>query len=158
MIKKLLIVFPLIYVIFSGFTSISFAKTTMSISTNEGYAPYNGWITADMSISNKIVTKNAAYSMKIFRDFGLIPVAYCSSGGSHLGTYYTFYVNPYNDCLIVGKTGLAAHSAIFDGALKPFSLTGNFIYYTDLSSHQDLHRKIIKIAKEEFIKYQDLIK
>lgn len=129
----------------------------MSITKQEGYLPYNGWVTADMSVSNEIVTQDAAYSMRIFKDFGLIPVAYCASGGSRVGTYYTFYVNPYHNCLIIGKTGLVSHDAIFTSELNPFSLTGNFVYFTDLSSHQDLHRKIIQIAKEEFVKYQDTV-
>ena len=156
--KKVLFSLMFTFIIIFSITNNTYAKTSMSINKTEGYVPYNGWIVADMSINNSIVTQTGAYSMKIFRDFGLIPVAYCASGGSHLGTYYTFYVNPYNDCLIVGKTGLVAHEAVFFSSnLKPFSDTGNFIYYTDMSTYQDLHRKIINIAKEEFIKYQETV-
>ena len=139
--------------------NISYAKTTTTINKNEGYFPYNGWIIADMSFNNNVITPDASYSMKIYNDFGLIPVGYCASGGSRLGTYVIFFVNPYNDCLIVGKVGSASHSSIFTSTdLKPFELTGSFVYYTDISTYQDFHRKIINTAKEEFANYQNLIK
>lgn len=82
---------------------IAQAKTTESVPVGKGYDPYPGFIIADMSMENGVVSNDAAYSMRYFHNFGLIPVAYCSSAGSHFGTYYTFYVNPYNNCMIGGK-------------------------------------------------------
>lgn len=138
-------------------TGACYAKTSESVSPDEGLKPHNGWIEADMSMENGVVSQTASYSMRTFRDYGLVPVLYCSSGGSHLGTYYIFYVNPYHDCLIVGETGLAPHGWVFQSTdLKPFEMTGNFIHYTDLEPHQDLYRKIIRVAKEEFAKYQEM--
>ena len=116
------------------------ARTSEIVGKGEGYGPYNGWVVADMSMNDGVVSEIAAYSMRTFKDYGLVPVAYCSSGGSHLGTYYLFYVNPF-----------AAKS-------KPFDKTGEFIRYTDMQVNQDLYRKIINVAKAEFDKYQQMAK
>ena len=97
--------------------------------------------------------------MRIFKDYGLVPVAYCASGGSHLGTYYTFYVNPYHDSLIIGReAGAASHANPFAAESKSFSKSGVFVRYTDMQANQDLYRKIINVAKAEFIKYQQMMK
>lgn len=42
----------------------------------------------------------------------LLSLLYCSSGGSHLGTYYTYYVNPTNNSLNVGRMGLCPHEQV----------------------------------------------
>ena len=78
------------------------ARTSELVGKGEGYGPYNGWVVADMSMNDGVVSEVAAYSMRTFKDYGLVPVAYCASGGSHLGTYYLFYVNPYHDAVIIG--------------------------------------------------------
>lgn len=39
----------------------------------------------------------------------LLPLLYCSSGGSHLGTYY---VNPTNNSLNVGRMGLCPNEQV----------------------------------------------
>ena len=72
------------------------ARTSELAGKREGYGPHNGWVVADMSMNDGVVSEVVAYSMRTFKDYGLVPVAYCSSGGSHLGTYYLFYVNPYH--------------------------------------------------------------
>ena len=135
------------------------ARTSELVGKGEGYGPYNGWVVADMSMNDGVVSEVAAYSMHTFKDYGLVPVAYCSSGGSHLGTYYLFYVNPYHDSLIIGReAGVASHVNPFVAESKPFDKTGEFIRYTDMQSNQDLYRKIIDVAKTEFSKYQQMTK
>lgn len=134
------------------------ARTSEIVDSGDGIGPYNGWIVADMSMESGVVSSIASYSMRTYKDYGLIPVAYCSSGGSHLGSYYTYYVNPYNDCLIIGRSGMTSHSTIYDDNLKSYSETGKFIRYTDIGEHQDLYRRIIDIGKAEFIKYQNMLK
>lgn len=135
-----------------------YARTTESVSAEEGLDPYHGFVVADMSMEDGVVSQTASYSMKIYRDYGLVPVAYCSSGGSRLGTYYTFFVNPYHDSLIVGNKGFAPHSAVFQSKdLVPFELSGKMISATDMLPHQDLYRKIIRVAKAEFEKYPAML-
>lgn len=134
------------------------ARTSEVVRAGDGIGGYNGWIVADMSMDKGVVSSIASYSMHTFNDYGLIPVAYCSSGGSHLGTYYTYYVNPYNSCLIVGRSGLTSHSTIFDDNLKSYSETGRFIRYTDMESNQELYRRIINVGKKEFEKYQAMLR
>lgn len=135
------------------------ARTSELVGKGEGYGPYNGWVVADMSMNNGVVSEVAAYSMRTFKDYGLVPVAYCASGGSHLGTYYLFYVNPYHDAVIIGwEAGVASHVNPFAAKSKPFDKTGEFIHYTDMQVNQDLYRKIINVAKAEFNKYQQITK
>lgn len=135
------------------------ARTSEIVGKGEGYGPYNGWVVADMSMNDGVVSEVAAYSMRTFKDYGLIPVAYCASGGSHLGTYYMFYVNPYHDSLIIGREAVvASHVNPFAAKSKPFDKTGEFIRYTDMQVNQDLYRKIINVAKAEFDKYQQMTK
>ena len=135
------------------------ARTSELVGKGEGYGPYNGWVVADMSMNDGVVSEVAAYSMRTFKDYGLVPVAYCASGGSHLGTYYLFYVNPYHDAVIIGwEAGVASHVNPFAAKSKPFDKTGEFIRYTDMQVNQDLYRKIINVAKAEFNKYQQMTK
>lgn len=135
------------------------ARTSEIVGKGKGYGPYNGWVVADMSMNDGVVSEVAAYSMRTFKDYGLVPVAYCASGGSHLGTYYMFYVNPYHDSLIIGReAGVASHVNPFAAKSKPFDKTGEFIRYTDMQVNQDLYRKIINVAKAEFNKYQQMTK
>lgn len=135
------------------------ARTSELVGKGEGYGPYNGWVVADMSMNDGVVSEVAAYSMRTFKDYGLVPVAYCASGGSHLGTYYLFYVNPYHDAVIIGwEAGVASHVNPFAAKSKPFDKTGEFIHYTDMQVNQDLYRKIINVAKAEFNKYQQMTK
>ena len=135
------------------------ARTSELVGKGEGYGPYNGWVVADMSMNDGVVSEVAAYSMRTFKDYGLVPVAYCASGGSHLGTYYLFYVNPYHDAVIIGwEAGVASHVNPFAAKSKPFDKTGEFIHYTDMQVSQDLYRKIINVAKAEFNKYQQITK
>lgn len=135
------------------------ARTSELVGKGEGYGPYNGWVVADMSMNDGVVSEVAAYSMRTFKDYGLVPVAYCASGGSHLGTYYTFYVNPYHDSLIIGReAGVASHVNPFAAVSKSFDKTGEFIRYTDMQDNQDLYRKIINVAKVEFNQYQQMTK
>lgn len=135
------------------------ARTSELVGKGEGYGSYNGWVVADMSMNDGDVSEVASYSMRIFKDYGLVPVAYCASGGSHLGTYYTFYVNPYHDSLIIGReAGVASHVNPFAAEYKSFSKSGVFVRYTDMQANQDLYRKIINVAKAEFIKYQQMMK
>lgn len=135
------------------------ARTSELVGKGEGYGPYNGWVVADMSMNDGVVSEVASYSMRTFKDYGLVPVAYCASGGSHLGTYYTFYVNPYHDSLIIGReAGVASHVNPFAAVSKPFDKTGEFIRYTDMQDNQDLYRKIINVAKVEFNQYQQMTK
>lgn len=150
--------FIILCALFFSFNYSCEAVESMPISQYEGYEQYSGWISADMSINNGTITKDAAYSMNLFKSFGLVPVVYCSSGGSHMGTYYTFFVNPYNNCLIIGKVGNAFHSDVFSADLQPFELTCEFVYYTDMKPKQDFYRKIIDVAKKEFQNYQQLVK
>lgn len=51
---------------------IAQAKTTESVPVGKGYDPYPGFIIADMSMENGVVSNNAAYSMRYFHNFGLI--------------------------------------------------------------------------------------
>lgn len=135
------------------------ARTSEIVGKGEGYGPYNGWVVADMSMNDGVVSEVAAYSIRTFKDYGLVPVAYCASGGSHLGTYYLFYVNPYHDTVIIGReAGVAAHVNPFAAKSKPFDKTGEFIRYTDMQVNQDLYREIINVAKAEFNKYQQMTK
>lgn len=135
------------------------ARTSELVGKGAGYGSYNGWVVADMSINDGVVSEVAAYSMRTFKDNGLVPVAYCASGGSHLGTYYLFYINPYHDTLIVGReAGVASHVNPFVAESKPFDKTGEFIRYTDMQSNQDLYRKIIDVDKTEFNQYQQALK
>ena len=135
------------------------ARTSELVGKGEGYGSYNGWVVADMSMNDGVVSEVAAYSMRTFKDYGLVPVAYCASGGSHLGTYFMFYVNPYHDAVIIGREAdLASHVNPFAAKSKPFDKTGEFIRYTDMQVNQDLYRKIINVAKAEFDKYQQALK
>lgn len=66
------------------------ARSSASVAANEGFSAYGGWVVADMTIENGIVTPDASYSMNLYKTMGLVPVAYCASGGSHMGSYYVF--------------------------------------------------------------------
>lgn len=90
---------------------------------------------------------------------GLVPVAYCASGGSHMGTYYVFFVNPHTGYLMIDRTGLASHGMVFSSPdLKSFGKTGHIVNVTDMSPQQELYRKAIQVAKAEFAKYEAMIK
>ena len=92
---KILCSFLLMVVILGISMNKAEAHSSASISADEGFSSYNGWVMADMTINESgIVTPDASYSMRIYTAMGLVPVAYCASGGSHMGTYYTFFVNP----------------------------------------------------------------
>ena len=51
------------------------ARTSELVGKGEGYGPYNGWVVADMSMNDGVVSEVAAYSMHTFKDYGLVPVA-----------------------------------------------------------------------------------
>lgn len=64
------------------------ASSSVSIAANEGVSGYTGWVQADMTINEfGTVTPDASFSMRLYKTMGLVPVAYCASGGSHMGTY-----------------------------------------------------------------------
>lgn len=136
------------------------AHSSISIAANEGLPGYTGWVQADMTINEfGTVTSDASYSMRLYKTMGLVPVAYCASGGSHMGTYYTFFVNPQTGYLMVDRTGLASHGMVFSSPdLRAFSKTGHIVNVTDMSPQQELYRKAISVAKTEFDKYQSMIK
>lgn len=139
------------------------ASTSTLIAANEGFSNQystSGWIIADMTINEYgIVTSDASYSMKLYKTMGLVPVAYCASGGSHMGTYYVFFVNPQTGYLMVGCTGLASHSTVFSSSdLQSFNKTGYITNITDMSPQQELYRKAIQIALAEFAKYKVIAK
>lgn len=146
--------FLLFFISAMMFVNICTARVSDTINPNEGYSKYSGWIYADMTFNKGIISEDAAYSMRIYRDFGLIPVAYCAGSGNNIGTYTIFYVNPYHNCLIVGKTGVASHGYVYSTKLNAFEHTGDMIYYTDMGPYQDMYRKAINVAKKEFANYQ----
>lgn len=150
--KRLFLAGVLAFVLCNGV----YARTTESVPADMGYDPYSGFITADMIMENGVISNMAAYSTQFFHDFGLVPVVYCSSAGSRFGTYYIFYVNPYHDCLIVGKTGFASHGHVFETQLKPFALTGESKYAINFDKYRELYTKIIRVAKKEFYKYKNV--
>lgn len=152
--KRLFLAGVLAFVLCNGV----YARTTESVPADMGYDPYSGFITADMIMENGVISNMAAYSTQFFHDFGLVPVVYCSSAGSRFGTYYIFYVNPYHDCLIVGKTGFASHGHVFETQLKPFALTGESKYAINFDKYRELYTKIIRVAKKEFYKYKNVEK
>ena len=79
--------------------------------------------------------------------------------GSHMGTYYVFFVNPYTGYLMIDRTGFVSHGRMFSSSdLKSFSKTGYIVNVTDMSSQQELYRKAIQVAKAEFAKYEAMIK
>ena len=82
---KKIIIFSLICL----YTSIASAASE-NIDREDGYGKSNGWVTANMSMIDGKLSMDAAYSINMFHDFGLVPVAYCASGGSHLGEHYIF--------------------------------------------------------------------
>lgn len=134
------------------------ASTSAHIDANEGYpSKYatSGWVVADMTINEYgVVTKDASYSMRLYKTMGLIPVAYCASGGSRMGTYYVLFVNPQTGYLMVDRTGLASHSMVFGSAgLDVFDKTGYITNVTDISPQQNLYRKAIQVAQAELVKY-----
>lgn len=139
------------------------ASTSAHIDANEGYpSKYatSGWVVADMTINEYgVVTKDASYSMRLYKTMGLIPVAYCASGGSRMGTYYVLFVNPQTGYLMVDRTGLASHSMVFGNAgLDVFDKTGFITNVTDISPQQNLYRKAIQVAQEELAKYNAMWK
>lgn len=70
------------------------ARSSASITANEGVSGYDGWVIADMTINEfGTVTPDASYSMNLYKTMGLVPVAYCASGGNHIGSYYVFWVS-----------------------------------------------------------------
>lgn len=130
------------------------AKTTEQVEAGHGIGESSGWIVADMIENQNGISNQASYSINIYKKYNLIPVAYCSSGGSHLGTYYTYYVNPNNNSLIVGRTGLCPHEQVFNSKLKAYSESGLIVENTHLGPNQELYRKIIAIGKTEVEKYK----
>ncbi|WP_304273633.1 hypothetical protein [Phascolarctobacterium succinatutens] len=157
---KILCSFLLMVVILGISMNKAEAHSSASISADEGFSSYNGWVMADMTINESgIVTPDASYSMRIYTAMGLVPVAYCASGGSHMGTYYTFFVNPQTGYLMVDRIGPASHGMVFSSPdLKAFSKTGHLVNVTDMSPQRELYRKAISVAKTEFDKYQSMIK
>lgn len=149
--------FLLFFVITIFFANTCMARVSDKINANEGYSEYSGWIYADMSFNNGIISEDASYSMRIYRDFGLVPVAYCAGAGNHIGSYTIFYVNPYHNCLIVGKAGMASHGYVYSTKLNSFKHTGDIVYYTDMGPYQDMYRKVINVAKKEFANYNAMI-
>lgn len=133
------------------------AKTIEQVQAGHGIGNYSGWIVADMTENQNGKSNQVNYSINIYKKYNLIPVAYCSSGGSHLGTYYTYYVNPTNNSLIVGRMGLCPHGQVFNSTLKAYSESGLIVEYTDLGPNQELYRKIIAIGKTEVEKYKKSI-
>lgn len=139
------------------------ASTSAHIDANEGFSSKyatSGWVVADMTINEYgVVTKDASYSMRLYKTMGLIPVAYCASGGSRMGTYYVFFVNPQTEYLMVDRTGLASHSMVFSNAgLDVFDKTGYITNVTDISPQQNLYRKAIQVAQAELAKYNAMWK
>lgn len=130
------------------------AKTIEQVQAGHGIGDYSGWIVADMIENQNGISNQASYSITIYKKYNLIPVAYCSSGGSRLGTYYTYYVNPTNNSLIVGRMGLCPHEQVFNSKLKAYSDSGLLVEYTDLGPNQELYRKIIAIGNTELEKYK----
>lgn len=136
---------------------------TIAIEANEGFpSKYatSGWVVSDMTINEYgVVTEDASYSMRLYKTMGLIPVAYCASGGSRMGTYYVFFVNPQTGYLMVDRTGLASHSMVFGNAgLEVFDKTGYITNVTDISQQQNLYRKAIQVAQAELVKYNAMWK
>lgn len=136
------------------------AYSSASITANEGVSGYDGWVVADMTINESgIVTPDASYSMNLYKTMGLVPVAYCASGGNHIGSYYIFFVNPHTGYLMIDRTGPASHGVVFSSPnMKSFSKTGHIVNVTDMSLQQELYRKAIQVAKSEFAKYEAMIK
>lgn len=135
------------------------ARSNASVAANEGFSAYGGWVVADMTIENGTVTSDALYSMNLYKTMGLVPVAYCASGGSHMGSYYVFFINPHTGYLIIDRTGPAFHSRVFSSPdLKSFDKTGHIVNVTDMSPKQELYRKAIQVAKAEFARYEAMTK
>ena len=158
--KKILLYFWFVVLLGGIFMDKADARSSISIAANEGFSSYNGWVVADMTINEfGTVTQDAAYSMRMYKTMGLVPVAYCASGGSHMGTYYVFFVNPNTGYLMVDRTGPAFHGMVFSSPdLKSFSKTGHIVNVTDISPQQELYRKAIQVAKDEFAKYEAMTK
>ena len=146
---KKIIIFSLICL----YTSIASAASE-NIDREDGYGKSNGWVTANMSMIDGKLSMDAAYSINMFHDFGLVPVAYCASGGSHLGEHYIFFVNPYHDCLIIGRIGGSVYGNVFEHQGPAFEHTGKIIYYSDVWPHQNLYRAAIRVAKAAYAEYQ----
>ena len=66
--KKLLLFFVTMMI----FANICMARVSDTINPHEGYSQYSGWIYADMTFNNGIISEDASYSMRIYRDFGLV--------------------------------------------------------------------------------------
>ncbi len=136
------------------------ARSSASITANEGVSGYDGWVQADMTINEfGTVTPDASYSMNLYKTMGLVPVAYCASGGNHIGSYYVFFVNPHTGYLMIDRTGPASHGMVFSSPnLKSFGKTGHIVNVTDMSPQQELYRKAIQVAKAEFARYEAMTK
>lgn len=78
------------------------ARTEIEVPAEEGFDPYFGFIVADMTMEDGVVSDTAAYSMRVFKDFGLVPVAYCNSGGSTLGITTRFMLILIMIALLLG--------------------------------------------------------
>lgn len=158
--KKYFYVFLLALLLGGVFIDKADASSSISIAANEGFSGYTGWVQADMTINEfGTVTPDASYSMRLYKTMGLVPVAYCASGGSHMGTYYVFFVNPHTGYLMIDRTGLASHGRVFSSSdLKSFAKTGHIVNVTDMSPQQELYRKAIQVAKAEFAKYEAMTK
>ena len=136
------------------------ARSSASITANEGVSGYDGWVQADMTINEfGTVTPDASYFMNLYKTMGLVPVAYCASGGNHIGSYYVFFVNPHTGYLMIDRTGPASHGMVFSSPnLKSFGKTGHIVNVTDMSPQQELYRKAIQVAKAEFARYEAMTK
>lgn len=157
--KKVLCSFLLAVVLLGISMDNTEARSSASVVANEGFSAYGGWVVADMTIENGTVTPDASYSMRLYKTMGLVPVAYCASGGSHMGTYYVFFVNPHTGYLMIDRTGLASHGRVFSSSdLKSFAKTDHIVNVTDMSPQQELYRKAIQVAKAEFAKYEAMTK
>lgn len=157
--KKVLCSFLLAVVLLGISMDNTEARSSASVVANEGFSAYGGWVVADMTIENGTVTPDASYSMRLYKTMGLVPVAYCASGGSHMGTYYLFFVNPHTGYLMIDRTGLASHGRVFSSSdLKSFAKTDHIVNVTDMSPQQELYRKAIQVAKAEFAKYEAMTK
>ena len=157
--KKVLCSFLLAVVLLGISMDNTEARSSASVVANEGFSAYGGWVVADMTIENGTVTPDASYSMRLYKTIGLVPVAYCASGGSHMGTYYVFFVNPHTGYLMIDRTGLASHGRVFSSSdLKSFAKTDHIVNVTDMSPQQELYRKAIQVAKAEFAKYEAMTK
>lgn len=158
--KKVLCSFLLALVLLGISMDKADASSSISIAANEGVSGYTGWVQADMTINEfGTVTPDASYSMNLYKTMGLVPVAYCASGGNHIGSYYVFFVNPHTGYLMIDRTGPASHGMVFSSPeLKSFGKTGHIVNVTDMSPQQELYRKAIQVAKAEFAKYEAMTK